>query len=147
MECCLCNSDLGASKKKKKLYGASCKAARETLLIEMKGFSLEHFVTTSDPKTFLCTHCETMLRKLDEARTYVAGKISRLHLKTQKRSSEVILSGPPTKQICFGAPDPEHQQTTASGPSMAMATASSPQQQAPVGPATQSESPGVKVSL
>ena len=52
---------LSNSKRSKKLHYSSCKAARDILLLEIGGLSLQNFSQTKYEDAFLCYLCEKLL--------------------------------------------------------------------------------------
>ena len=90
--CCLCSrslSDETSKKRRKKLYGSSCKTAKqvmENLLVKSTGLSLHRYEETSEELAYLCFHCDTQLqniskleKRLVELKHDVSQKLSSLH--------------------------------------------------------------------
>lgn len=117
MECCLCKSDILTSKKRKKLHGAKCLAAREALVNEMEGLTLKDFVQTG-ADAYICHHCDKLLTgistlhaKLSKAKEDVSKMVN--SLQKRKRPSEMLLPGSPAKQVCLASASQEQQQSMA----------------------------------
>ena len=78
------------------MHGNSCADAREVLLQQLSGCSLDEFEETSDPAAWMCYKCQVKLKKLNEARNLVVG-VSRLlsGLKRKADSDSVPLAKRP----------------------------------------------------
>ena len=76
--CCICNASVAIGeekKRRKRLYGPSCKTARDVLDGELSAIfdlQLKDFLNTEGTKCFVCKHCNSKLNSIQDLKNQVS---------------------------------------------------------------------------